>query len=81
MILLVFWTPTINEDDKCRLCKEDTENTEHILRCTAIQLNPINALELKQTEDFNVWSQIVLRVQQFEKMVMEQDTLEEENES
>ena len=45
--------------------------------CPSLSQHPVEENALKQTDDFNAWSEIVLRVNSFEKKVIEQTDQEE----
>ena len=63
-----------NVAPQCRLCHETEENTEHMLVCSMIEPETINVSGLKQTDNFNIWKNIVHRVDIFEKRIEERKT-------
>ena len=60
-----------NVAPQCRLSHKTEENTEHMLMYPMIEPETINVSGLKQTDNFNIWKNIVHRVDIFEKRIEE----------
>ena len=73
------------EDMLCRLCHRDKENTEHQLKCPAINTENIEPKELQQVEDNNIWKKITDKVATFSRKIediteAEPDTVDRDEE-
>ena len=73
------------EDMLCRLCHRDKENTEHQLKCPAINTENIEPKELQQVQDNNIWKKITDKVATFSRKIediteAEPDTVDRDEE-
>ena len=64
------------EEPFCRLCRKEKETTEHTLTCLAIESEPIDPVNLTDTEHYNTWTRIISRMDEFEKRIREKDLKE-----
>ena len=51
------------DNSLCRLCGKEIETTEHVLGCSAIENDTIDAVYLKQVDNLQMWKKIVDRVE------------------
>ena len=58
-----------NQESYCRLCKVESETTEHMLTCPEIDTEPIDPKKLTLVDDLKAWKGIVKRVESFERKV------------
>ena len=58
-----------NVAPQCRLSHKTEENTEHMLMYPMIEPETINVFGLNQTGNFNLWKNIVHRVDIFKKRI------------
>ena len=58
-----------SQESYCRLCKVESETTEHMLTCPEIDTEPIDPKKLTLVDDLKAWKGIVKRVESFERKV------------